>query len=39
MLFDVAEAEAWLEALDGQEHVTDIYIVTPVKRVFDQLKA
>ncbi len=39
VLFDVAEAEAWLDALDGQEHVTDIYIVTPVKRVFDQLKA
>ena len=39
VLFDVAEAEAWLEALDGQEHVTDIYIVTLVKRVFDQLKA
>jgi adenine-specific DNA-methyltransferase len=28
----------WLEALDGQEHITDFYIVTPVKRVFDQLK-
>ena len=39
VLFDVAEAEAWLEALDGQEHITDIYIVTPVKRVFDQVKA
>lgn len=39
VLFDVAEAEAWLEALDGQDHITDIYIVTPVKRVFDQLKA
>jgi adenine-specific DNA-methyltransferase len=39
VLFDVAEAEAWLEALDGQEHITDIYIVTPAKRVFDQLKA
>lgn len=39
VLFDVAEAAAWLEALDGQEHITDIYIVTPAKRVFDQLKA
>jgi adenine-specific DNA-methyltransferase len=39
VLFDVAAAEDWLEALDGQEHITDIYIVTPVKRVFDQLKA
>lgn len=39
VLFDAAEAAAWLEALDGQEHITDIYIVTPAKRVFDQLKA
>lgn len=39
VLFDVAQAEAWLEALEGQEHITDIYIVTPIKRVFDQLKA
>ena len=39
VLFDPAFAEAWLEALDGQEHITDFYIVTPVKRQFDQLKA
>lgn len=39
ILFDPAAAEDWLEALDGQEHITDFYIVTPVKRVFDQLKA
>ncbi len=39
VLFDPAFAEDWLEALDGQEHITDFYIVTPVKRVFDQLKA
>ncbi|MBP6560192.1 MAG: site-specific DNA-methyltransferase [Burkholderiaceae bacterium] len=39
VLFDPAAAENWLEALDGQEHITDFYIVTPVKRVFDQLKA
>ena len=38
VLFDPASAEDWLEALDGQEHITDFYIVTPVKRVFDQLK-
>ena len=38
VLFDPAAAEDWLEALDGQEHITDFYIVTPVKRVFDQLK-
>jgi len=39
ILFDPAAAEDWLEALDGQEHITDFYIVTPTKRVFDGLKA
>jgi adenine-specific DNA-methyltransferase len=39
VLLDPTAAEDWLEALDGQEHITDFYIVTPVKRVFDQLKA
>lgn len=39
VLFDPTAAEDWLEALDAQEHITDFYIVTPVKRVFDQLKA
>ena len=38
VLFDPAAAEDWLEALDGQEHITDFYIVTPVKRQFDQFK-
>lgn len=38
VLFDSAAAEDWLEALDGQEHITDFYIVTPVKRLFDHLK-
>ena len=39
ILFDPAAADDWLEALDGQEHITDFYIVTPTKRVFDGLKA
>ncbi|MEQ1659473.1 MAG: DNA methyltransferase, partial [Hylemonella sp.] len=39
VLFDPAAAEDWLEALDGQEHITDFYIVTPAKKVFDALKA
>lgn len=39
VLFDPASAEDWLEALDGQDHITDFYIVTPTKRVFDSLKA
>lgn len=38
VLFDPAAAEDWLEALDEQDHVTDLYIVTPVKKVFDSLK-
>ncbi len=39
VLFDPTAAEDWLEALDGQAHITDFYIVTPAKRMFDQLKA
>ena len=38
ILFDPAAAEDWLEALDGQEHITDFYIITLTKRVFDGLK-
>jgi adenine-specific DNA-methyltransferase len=38
ILFDTKWGEDWLEALDGQEHITDFYIVTPVKRAFDTLK-
>ncbi len=39
VLFDVAVSDHWLEALDGQEHITDFYIVTPTKRIYDDLKA
>lgn len=38
VLFDESAADDWLEALDGQDHITDFYIVTPTKRVFDSLK-
>lgn len=38
ILFDESQAEAWLEALEGQEHVTDFYIVTASKRTFDDLR-
>ena len=38
ILFDTQCGEDWLEALEGQEHITDFYIVTPVKRTFDTLK-
>jgi adenine-specific DNA-methyltransferase len=39
VLFDPSKADDWLEALDGHDHITDFYIVTPLKRLFDQLKA
>lgn len=39
VLFDIARTEDWMDALDGQEHITDFYIVTPTKRVFDDVKA
>lgn len=38
ILFDVRQAEAWLEALEDQEHVTDFYLVTQEKRAFDSIK-
>jgi adenine-specific DNA-methyltransferase len=38
VLFDPEAADDWLEALDGQEHITDFYIVTPTRKVFDALK-
>ena len=38
ILFNTQHAEDWLEALEGQEHITDFYIVTPVKGTFDMLK-
>lgn len=39
VLFDPAAAEAWLEALEGKDHIASFYIVTPVKKLFDQIKA
>jgi adenine-specific DNA-methyltransferase len=38
VLFDEAAAEDWLAALDGQDHVTDLYIVTANKARFEALK-
>ncbi|MEO0508563.1 MAG: DNA methyltransferase [Verrucomicrobiota bacterium] len=38
VLFDLEFKQAWLEALDGQEQITDFYIVAPAKRTFDELK-
>lgn len=39
ILFDTATAEDWLAVLEEQDQITDFYIVTPNKRVFDSLKA
>ncbi len=38
VLFDETQADAWLEALDGQDHITDLVIVAPSKCRFDQIK-
>lgn len=38
VLFDTAAAADWLEALEGQDHITDFYIVESAKSVFDSLK-
>ena len=39
ILFDDSQADAWLRALEDQEHITDFYIVTPSKPTCDDLKA
>jgi adenine-specific DNA-methyltransferase len=38
VLFDIGAAEEWLRALDGQDHVTDFYIVAETKKQFESLK-
>ncbi len=38
VLFDTEYSEDWFEALEGQEHIKDFYIVTHVKRTFDIIK-
>jgi adenine-specific DNA-methyltransferase len=39
VLFDEGAAEDWLAALEGQDHITDLYIVTPDRKRFDAIKA
>ena len=39
VIFDTSVSGDWLEALDGQDHITDFYILEPVKSVFDSLKS
>ena len=38
ILFDESHAEAWLEALQGEEHIVDLYVVTPKRARFVELK-
>ncbi len=39
ILFDTNEAEAWMEALDGNSHITHFYIVAEKDADFKQIKA
>nr|WP_133510780.1 site-specific DNA-methyltransferase [Candidatus Thiosymbion oneisti] len=39
ILFDESQADAWLEALEDQEHIEDFYMVTAGKATFDGLRA
>lgn len=38
ILFDILQADAWLEALEEQEHITDFYIVTQENKTFNSIK-
>ena len=39
ILFDVAEAEEWMEELDGNSHITNIYIVAERDAIYRKIKA
>ena len=39
ILFDDSQADAWLDALEHQEHITEFFVVTASKATFDSLKA
>lgn len=39
ILFDAAEAEAWMEGLDGNSHITNIYIVAERDAIYRKIKA
>lgn len=38
ILFNVKQAEAWLEALEDQEHITDFYLVTQDTKAYNSIK-
>lgn len=39
ILFDENESEAWMEALDGNSHITNLYIVAERDAVYRRIKA
>ena len=39
ILFDISVVDEWLEAIDGQDHLTEFYIVTRNNKAFKQLKS
>jgi adenine-specific DNA-methyltransferase len=39
ILFDEDQADAWMEALADQKHISDFYIITKHKAAFDVLKS
>lgn len=39
ILFDIKEAEAWMETLDGNTHITNFYIVAEKDAAYKQIKA
>ena len=38
ILFDDSAADEWVEALDGQDHIREFYVVTQNNRLFNSLK-
>ncbi len=38
ILFSPSACDAWIAALDGQEHVTELYVVTPNNKEFKTIK-
>ncbi|MFC1481608.1 site-specific DNA-methyltransferase [Candidatus Neomarinimicrobiota bacterium] len=37
ILFDDSKGDEWIEALEGQNHITDLYIMTKNKTIYDDL--
>ncbi len=39
VLFDEVKIDEWLQSLEGQDHITDFYIVTEKKAIFNSIKS